>query len=70
MRFLYAFCHSENPASIRVLEKCGFVQDARLPRYAVFPTLLDRTRDCRRRTLPPTEGPCSVGPGRKQRSGP
>lgn len=34
---VYALCHPENRASVRVLEKCGFVLDASLRRSVVFP---------------------------------
>ena len=36
---LYALCHAENPASLRVLEKCGFACEGTLRRYAEFPNL-------------------------------
>jgi RimJ/RimL family protein N-acetyltransferase len=36
---LYALSHAENPASLRVLEKCGFACEGTLRRYAVFPNL-------------------------------
>src|SRR5262249_641244 len=36
---LYALCHTENPASRRVLEKCGFVREGVLPRHSKFPNL-------------------------------
>ena len=34
---LYALCHPEHLPSQRVLEKCGFVREALLRRYAEFP---------------------------------
>jgi len=40
VRRLYAICHVDHAASARVLEKCGFVREARLPRYAEFPNLV------------------------------
>jgi RimJ/RimL family protein N-acetyltransferase len=40
VRRLYAICHADHAASARVLEKCGFVREARLPRYAEFPNLV------------------------------
>lgn len=36
---VYALCHIENPASWRVLEKCGFVCEGVLPRHTRFPNL-------------------------------
>jgi ribosomal-protein-alanine N-acetyltransferase len=36
---LYALSHAENPASLRVLEKCGFACEGTLRRYAEFPNL-------------------------------
>ena len=36
---LYALCHPEHRASVRVLEKCGFTLEATLRRYAEFPNL-------------------------------
>ena len=36
---LYALCHVENPASWRVLEKCGFAREGVLRRHCVFPNL-------------------------------
>lgn len=36
---LYAYCHPENGASRRVLEKCGFEQEGTLRRYCAFPNL-------------------------------
>ena len=39
VRRLYALCHPEHQASWRVLEKCGFVREGTLRRYAVFPNL-------------------------------
>ena len=33
---LCALCHPDHPASIRVLEKCGFVLEDRLPGFAEF----------------------------------
>jgi [ribosomal protein S5]-alanine N-acetyltransferase len=35
---LYALCHPRNPASMRVLEKCGFTRENTLARH-VFPNL-------------------------------
>jgi RimJ/RimL family protein N-acetyltransferase len=36
---VYALCHTGNPASWRVLEKCGFVCEGVLPRHTRFPNL-------------------------------
>ncbi len=36
---LYAICHSENAASARVLEKCGFQREGLLRRHFEFPNL-------------------------------
>jgi RimJ/RimL family protein N-acetyltransferase len=36
---LYALSHAENPASLRVLEKCCFACEGTLRRYAEFPNL-------------------------------
>lgn len=36
---LYALCHVENPASWRVLEKCGFAREGVLQRHSELPNL-------------------------------
>ena len=36
-RELYALCHTAHGASAQVLEKCGFVRQAVLPRHLEFP---------------------------------
>jgi RimJ/RimL family protein N-acetyltransferase len=36
---LYALCHPENAASLRVLQKAGFEREGRLRKYLVFPNL-------------------------------
>jgi RimJ/RimL family protein N-acetyltransferase len=36
---LYALCHPDNRASVRVLEKAGFSFEGVLPRHTVFPNL-------------------------------
>jgi ribosomal-protein-alanine N-acetyltransferase len=36
---LYALCHPDHRASWRVLEKCGFMREGTLRRYAEFPNL-------------------------------
>jgi ribosomal-protein-alanine N-acetyltransferase len=40
-----AFCHVDNQASRRVLEKAGLRQEARLRRYMLFPNLEPRAQD-------------------------
>lgn len=55
---LYALCHPDNPVSIRVLEKCAFTLDARLPRHVVFPNLESaEPQDCLRYSR---SGACSA----------
>ena len=39
LRRLEAECHAAHAASVRVLEKCGFVREALLPRHAELPNL-------------------------------
>lgn len=39
VRRLYALCHPEHHASVRVLEKCGFVRDHTWTQQAEFPNL-------------------------------
>ena len=52
LRRLYALCHPDNSASVRVLTKCGFVLEARLPRHAVFPNLgASEPQDCLRYSM-------------------
>jgi len=47
IRELYALCHPEHLASIRVLEKCGFRLKERLEKFASFPNLHPGQRgDC------------------------
>jgi RimJ/RimL family protein N-acetyltransferase len=36
---VYALCHPDHRASARVLEKCGFLSEGTLHRYAHFPNL-------------------------------
>ncbi len=36
---LYALCHVDHGASVRVLEKCGFEREGRLRRHSEFPNL-------------------------------
>lgn len=36
---LHAYCHPDNPATHRVLEKCGFALDSRQVRKMAFPNL-------------------------------
>lgn len=46
---LYALCHPDHHASIRVLEKCGFRFEQRLEQFASFPNLNpDIPADCLR----------------------
>jgi RimJ/RimL family protein N-acetyltransferase len=46
---LYALCHPNHPASIHVLEKCGFVLEDRLAGFADFPNLgSEQCEDCLR----------------------
>lgn len=40
---LYALCHAAHAASIRVLERCGFLREATLAAHLVFPNLGDDT---------------------------
>jgi RimJ/RimL family protein N-acetyltransferase len=39
VRRLFAYCHRDHRASVRVLEKCGFSREGVLRRYAIFPNL-------------------------------
>ena len=49
---LYALCHPDHPASIRVLEKCDFRLESRLKDFAEFPNLgTGRREDCLRYAL-------------------
>jgi len=43
---VWAFCDVENPASARVLEKCGMAREAVLRRWHVCPTIGPEPRDC------------------------
>jgi [ribosomal protein S5]-alanine N-acetyltransferase len=36
---LYALCHPAHSASIRVLDRCGFIHEETLNKYLVFPNL-------------------------------
>jgi len=42
---IWATCALDNPASIRVLEKCGFEREGILKNWAVYPALGDRATD-------------------------
>ena len=42
IRVLTASCHADHRASARVLEKCGFTCEGRLPRHMVFPNVNSR----------------------------
>ena len=47
IRQLYAICYAGHPASVRVLEKCGFLRESVLAQYAEFPNLgPGRREDC------------------------
>jgi ribosomal-protein-alanine N-acetyltransferase len=49
---LYALCHPDNTASIRVLEKCDFLLEQRLEQFLQFPNLTPNNReDCLRYVL-------------------
>lgn len=49
---LYALCHPDNAASIRVLEKCDFLLEKRLEQFLEFPNLtLGSREDCLRYVL-------------------
>ena len=49
LKEIYALCHPDNPASVRVLKKCGFTLEARLPRHTVFPNMgISQPQDCLR----------------------
>lgn len=39
IRRLYAVCHTDHAASVRVLERCGFEREGTLRRYLSFPNL-------------------------------
>jgi hypothetical protein len=58
---LYAHCHAQHAASIRVLKKCGFEFDALLEKHSVFPNLEDATpQDVHRYVHPLRNSPASV----------
>jgi ribosomal-protein-alanine N-acetyltransferase len=42
---IWATCALDNPASIRVLEKCGFEREGILRNWVVYPALGDRAAD-------------------------
>lgn len=47
VRQLYALCHPDHPASIHVLEKCGFARESLLPQHVELPNLSPGHReDC------------------------
>jgi RimJ/RimL family protein N-acetyltransferase len=46
LRRVTAAVHVDNVRSARVLVKCGFVFEGRLPRHAVFPSLAAEPLDC------------------------
>lgn len=39
LRRIYAICHTQQEASYKVLEKCGFSREGILRSYAIFPNL-------------------------------
>ena len=43
---LQATCDVENSASIRTLEKCGYVREGRLDRYVLHPNISSEPRSC------------------------
>ena len=43
---LNAYCHTDNEASQKVLQRAGYIRKARLKDYAVFPNLGDTAQDC------------------------
>lgn len=43
---LWAYCDTENVASVKVLEKCGFDSVERRNAWQVFPNLSSKPRDC------------------------
>ena len=52
VRQLYALCHPDNTASVRVLEKCDFLLEQRLEQFLEFPNLTPNSReDCLRYVL-------------------
>ena len=62
VRHLYALCHPDNVASIRVLEKCAFVLDRRLEQFVEFPNLTPKRReDCLRYLLETSLGASRAG---------
>lgn len=42
---IWATCALDNPASVRVLEKCGFEREGILKNWVVYPALDDRASD-------------------------
>jgi RimJ/RimL family protein N-acetyltransferase len=46
LRRLVAYCHVDNPASARVLERSGFTMTARRARFSVFPNIGSEPQDC------------------------
>jgi RimJ/RimL family protein N-acetyltransferase len=42
---LYALCHPNNTASIRVLDKCGFLLEHRPEQFLEFPNLPPNSRE-------------------------
>ena len=43
---VYAYCHVDNTASARVLERGGLSLEGRVVRYGMFPNLSSEPQDC------------------------
>lgn len=43
---VYAYCHVDNTASARVLERSGLALEGRLVRYSMFPNISAEPQDC------------------------
>ena len=43
---VYAYCHVDNTASARVLERSGLALEGRLVRYGMFPNISAEPQDC------------------------
>lgn len=42
---IWATCATDNPASAKVLEKCGFIREGVLKRWIVYPAQGDKAHD-------------------------
>ncbi len=61
VRRLYARCHAQHAASIRVLKKCGFEFEALLEKHSVFPNFeAAAPQDVHRYVHPSRNRPASV----------